>query len=76
MAQSAEWHAAGRLHPGRRVGEGGRPSPRAVAFDGQAPPREREVEGGGGDDGAAGVDPCPAAAGARGWSRGGWPGEL
>jgi len=35
-------------------------------MDREAPPGERAVQGGGGDDGAARVDPGPAAAGAGG----------
>ena len=54
----------GRGRSGRRVGEGGRPPPRPVALDREAPPGERAVQGGGGDDRAARVDPRTAAAGA------------
>jgi hypothetical protein len=48
-----------------RVGEGGRPPPRPVALDGEAPPGEGPVEGGGADHRAARVDPGPAPARAR-----------
>ena len=41
-------------------------APRPVALDREAPPGERAVQGGSGDDGAARVDPGAAAAGARG----------
>ncbi len=61
----------GRRSPRRRIGEGGRPPPRPVALDREAPPGERPVEGGGGDDGAARVDPGAAAAGARGYGSAG-----
>ncbi len=40
--------------PGCRVREGRRPPPRPVALDREAPPCERAVQGGGGDDDAVG----------------------
>jgi len=58
-----------RSRPGGWVGEGGRPPPRPVALDREAPPRECAVEGRGDDDGRARLDPGPAAAGARKPSR-------
>ena len=56
----------GRRGPRRRVGEGRRPPPRPVALDREAPPSERAVQGGSGDDGATRVDPGAVAARARG----------
>ena len=51
-----------------RLREGGRPPPRAVALDREAPPGECAVEGRGGDHGTARLDPGTAVAGARGCS--------
>ena len=63
--------AGRRGGPGDRLGEGGRPPPRPVALDGQAPSGERPVQGWRGDDGAARVDPGDAAARAGGDGAGG-----
>jgi len=70
---TARWSDPHRLPGPGRVGEGRRPPPRPVALDREAPPGERAVQGGGRDDGAAGVDPGAAAAGAGGL---GSPGQL
>ena len=48
--------------PRRRLGEGSRPPPWPVALDREAPPGECTVQGGRGDDGAAGMGPRPSAA--------------
>lgn len=59
--------AGGRCRgPGGGVREGGRPPPRRVALNGEAPLGERAVEGRGDDDGTAGVDPGAETARARG----------
>ena len=52
----------GRSRTCRRIGEGGRTPLGLVALDREAPPGERLVQGGGGDHGAARVDPRSAAA--------------
>lgn len=59
-------HLQGRSRPGCGVREGGRTPPGSVALDREAPPRERPVQGGRGDDGATRLDPGSAAARARG----------
>lgn len=50
----------------RWIGEGGRSPPRPVALDGEAPPGERSVQGGGDDHGATRVDPGASVARGRG----------
>ncbi len=53
--------AAGVRERAQAPAKGRCPSPRPVALDGEAPPGERSVEGGGDNHGAARVDPVPLA---------------